>query len=193
MGLEPVYCYNLDMHDLPTSLPELSLVTPDPGRDAAQAVEWLKGDAGKETLMLMGNPEAKIEPPSLEAERERLEKFITLAREGRQLTWMMRCADATVGAIWVDLEPTKHLAAPAIHIMIGDPSVRGQGVGRAAMAAVIGYLRADGKYPKLYSRYLTTNTGSIKLLNGFGFTHLGPAYTDEDGLEFQNLVLSLTD
>ncbi len=181
------------MQELATSLPNVSLVTPNPIRDAPQAVEWLKGEAGKETLLLMGNPEKSIVAPSLNAEHERLEQFLALARESKQLTWMMCYGEATVGAIWVDLEPTKHLPAPAIHLMIGDPNVRGQGIGKAAVTAVIKYLKTEAKYSKLYSRYLTSNAGSIKLLHGFGFTHLGPAYLDEDGLEFQNVVLSLTD
>jgi RimJ/RimL family protein N-acetyltransferase len=179
------------MHNLTTSLPELSLVTPDPARDAPQAVEWLKGESGKQTLLLMGNLEHKITAPTLDAEHQRLEEFLTLAKEEKQLTWMMRYQHKTIGAVWLELEATKHLPAPAVHIMIGDPSARRQGIGRATIAAIVQYLKAEAKHPNLYSRYLTSNAGSIKLLAGLGFTSLGSAYTDGDGLEFQNVVLNL--
>lgn len=180
------------MNELATALPDLSLIAPEPKRDAPQAVEWLKGYAGKETLLLMGNLESRITQPSLATEQERLEQFVALAEAGKQLTWMMNLRGRTVGAIWVCLESTKHLPSPALHIMIGDPNVRGQGIGKAAVTAVINYLKTQKKYPKLYSRYLTTNEGSIKLLEGLGFIRLGSAYIDEDGLEFQNVVFDLT-
>lgn len=179
------------MHDLVTTMPELCLVAPDPDRDAPQAVEWLKGELGKQTLLLMGNPGHKIAAPSLGAEHQRLEQFLDLAQEGKQFTWMMRYKQKTIGAVWIEFEPTKHLPAPAVHIMIGDPGARGHGVGKATIATVINYLQTETSYPRLYSRYLTTNAGPAKLLAGFGFASLGSAYTDEDGLQFQNIVMEL--
>ncbi len=179
------------MRELATTKPGLRLVAPNVDRDAPFAMTWLEGDAGKQTLLLMGNPESKISAPSPDQEHKRIEKFLTLAKENKQLTWMMRFGGKTIGAVWVDLQPTNHLPPPAIHIVVGDPSERGGGIGKAAVTAVIDYLKAKTNRTKLYSRYLTSNTGSIKLLSGFGFEHLGPAYLDEDGLEFQNVVLSL--
>jgi len=166
---------------LPTDLVDLTLARPDIDRDAPRSVEWLNGPAGPETLRLMGN--AHIQPTTLAAEQQRLRDFIAATD---QITWMLRYHGRTVGAVWASLTATDHLRAPSLHIMIGDPAARGQGVGYAALKALIQQL---GQYECLYSRYLIDNIGSAKLLKKLGFMQDGPSYRDEDGLAFQNVKL----
>jgi RimJ/RimL family protein N-acetyltransferase len=71
--------------------------------------------------------------------------------------------------------------------MIGDPTARGHGIGTAATTAIINYLHEQGKIT-IYSRTLTSNTVANHLFEAEGFHIFGEAYTDSDGLEWQNLV-----
>jgi GNAT superfamily N-acetyltransferase len=180
---------NYHLRELATSLPDLSLVRPNLAKDAHQAVEWLQGPAGRDTLRLMGNTEAQNKPSTLSEEHNRLRDFITSTTED---TWMLRYQGKTIGAIWLSFEASDYLQAPSIRIMIGDPTVRGRGIGGAAVTALIEQLAQAGKTEYLYSRYLIGNTGSATLLARLGFTHDGNTYHDRDGLEFQNVRLALT-
>jgi RimJ/RimL family protein N-acetyltransferase len=175
------------MVKLHTTLPGLELVRPDVDRDAAAAVRWLEGEAGRSTLRLMGNSEDHTGPTTLATERARVQGFLD-SRE--QLTWTLILRGRPVGVLWVDLLPTEHVPAPAVHIMIGDPTARGHGVGRAALAAVIA--RLSESHPSLYSRHLTSNQPVTVLLASAGFRNLGEPYAGADGLRWQNVVLDLT-
>jgi RimJ/RimL family protein N-acetyltransferase len=177
------------MVDLHTKMPGLTLVRPDVDRDPAEAVRWLTGDVGRCTLRLMGNTEEHTGPTTLETERERVQRFLDSTQ---QLTWALSLHGRSVGVIWVDLVPTDHVLAPAVHIMIGDPNARGHGVGRAALAAVIDHISEIDKYATLYSSHLTSNRLVINLLRSAGFRNLDDPYSDSDGLRWQNVVLDLT-
>lgn len=179
---------NYRLKELATSLPNLSLVRPNIEQDAPLAVKWLEGPAGRETLRLMGNTDEHNKPSTLEEEQTRLREFITATNQD---TWMIRFQGKTVGAVWLNLDVTRYLQAPSTHIMIGDPSVRGQGIGGAVIGALIDRLKNDGQYEYLYSRYLTDNAGSAKLLKNAGFSEDGKRYKDEDDLNFQNVKLRL--
>lgn len=179
------------MKPLLTTFPGLVLVAPDPVRDAPFAVKWLDGEAGRTTLRQMGNPESKITPTNLEKETQRLNEFLELAKQGKQLTWMMRLGEVTVGTIWVEFEDSAHLPAPIVSIMIGDASARRRGVGYAAISSVLDYLQAGTPHTKAYARHLVTNKHSAALLGKIGFKKLGDAYEDEDSLVFQNVYLDL--
>ena len=175
------------MNNLETNLPGLLLLEPDSERDAPYAVKWLEGEAGKTTLKLMGNPESGINSTTLEAEKARLKDFNKLGREGKQMTWMMQLNGVTIGAVWVVITDTDHLPAPALSVMIGDPAARGQGIGTHAVQALIAYMRTATDYSSIYARHLVSNQASAHLLHSVGFTDFGPAYQDDDGLEFQNV------
>ena len=178
------------MNTLDTYNQDIKLVPPDVERDAPISVQWLEGDIGRETLKLMGNTDDGNKPSDLEAEKERVRQFISSTD---QLNWMIQLKDKIVGSVWVDLEDTDYLPAPAIHIMIGDPSARGHGVGNQACSSVIDYLKADGSYLHLFSRHLVHNKGASNLLHDLGFLELGKQYSDTDGLEWQNVALQLRD
>lgn len=176
------------MNNLNTPNKEIILVTPDIERDPPLSVAWLEGSNGRETLRLMGNTDEQNKPSTLEQEKERVRDFI---ESTNQLNWMIQLKDKIVGSVWVDLDDSEYLSAPSIHIMIGDPNSRGYGVGTNACSAVIDYLKDSGKYKTLNSRYLLINSGSAHLLNGLGFEKIGNQYSDKDGLEWQNVILSL--
>ena len=74
--------------------------------------------------------------------------------------------------------------------MIGDPNVRGKGIGKASVGAVIEYLHQSGE-KMIYSRHLLSNYGSQKLLESLGFVKLDEPYTDKDNLSFQNVVIEI--
>lgn len=173
---------------LNTSIHDLHLVQPDVERDAPIAVEWLSGKTGEETLLAMGMPPNKISEPSLEAEKERVQGFL---QKDNQLNWMIRFKDRIVGAVWVDLEHSSHIEAPSLHIMIGDTTVRGQGVGLETCVTVIQYLKREREAMAVFSRHLTSNKESAQLLLQAGFAKDGNPYKDEDGLEWQNLSKGL--
>jgi RimJ/RimL family protein N-acetyltransferase len=75
--------------------------------------------------------------------------------------------------------------------MIGDPTVRGRGIGQAAVRAIMALLTQEGLYDTLYSRYLLQNSGSARLLAKVGFLEDGDSYVDGDGLAFQNVRIEL--
>jgi len=179
------------MKDILTQLEGLILVRPDPIRDAPFALSWFESSHGKETLLLMGNTENAIGVPTLSGETATLKEFIQLEKEHRQLTWMIRYNNKTIGAVWLELEDTKYVKSPAFHIMIGDKSYRGQGIGSAVIQEMIRYAQDTLKAKTLYSRHLTSNQAIAHLVASFGFANDGPAYIDDDGLEFQNIILTL--
>jgi GNAT superfamily N-acetyltransferase len=172
---------------LETANPEIHLIAPDVERDAPLSVVWLAGQAGRDTLKLMGVTDADNQASTLEAERQRVRDFIS---DGQQLNWMIQYAGTVVGSIWVDVNPSKHLPSPGLHIMIGDPAVRGKGVGHAAATAVIGHLQAGG-VTEIFSRHLVSNSGVMRLLSNLGFVPLDKPYADADNLHWQNVNLQL--
>lgn len=169
---------------LETSNPNVELVEPVVERDAALGVEWLHGELGHNTLELMGVPEADNKPTTLKAEQERVRGFI---EQNDQLNWMIKYDGKIVGSVWVDLKENEGLPAPSVHIMIGDPNMRGKGVGPATLSTVIDYIESKGNN-SIYSRHLTKNQRAKSLLESLGFHNLGNKYTDTDGLEWQNVM-----
>lgn len=170
--------------NLQTDNPDVFLVEPNIERDAALGVQWLDGELGRATLTSMGVADQDNDPTTMEQERERVKDFI---ERQDQFNWMIEYQSKVVGSVWVDLEQVGNVPAPAIHIMIGDPEVRGKGVGFAASSKVIDHLQSLG-FENIYSRHLTKNDGASTLLQSLGFTNLGASYSDDDGLEWQNLV-----
>lgn len=168
----------------PTSNPDVVLVQPDVERDAALGVQWLEGELGRATLTSMGVADKDNKPTTLEHERERVRDFI---EKQDQLNWMIEYQGKVVGSVWADLRQVGNVPPPAMHIMIGDPNVRGKGIGYAATSKVTEHLKDQG-FKSIYSRHLTKNGGASGLLQSLGFTELGEPYTDDDGLEWQNVV-----
>ena len=162
----------------------VQLIEPDPRRDAPLGVRWLAGEQGRQTLRLMGVAEASNKATTLEQERRRVQSFLDRTDH---FNWMIEVEGRVVGSIWVDLEPTRYVSAPTISVMIGDPSVRGRGVGSTAMRLVLDYLQGQG-YPTVHARYLMTNDASRTMNERLGFRLDGQPYFDEDRLEWQNIV-----
>jgi RimJ/RimL family protein N-acetyltransferase len=177
------------LKEVATELPELTLVQPDIERDAPAGVRWLEGETGRDTLRLMGNPEKHNKPSTLEEERQRVRNFIISAT---QRTWMIRYQQNIIGAVWIDLTSTNYLAAPSVHIMIGDPAARGKGIGGHTIRAIINLLEQQHKFTTLHSRHLVENIGSARLLAKLGFQTDGNPYADDDGLRWQNVHLTLS-
>jgi RimJ/RimL family protein N-acetyltransferase len=180
------------MHDIHTPFPGLLLVRPDPERDAPFAFAWFKSPYGKETLLLMGNAEHAINVPTLEQEGDRIREFLQLEKTNKQLTWMIRYNDQTIGAVWIELVDSEHVASPAVHIMIGDKSYRGKGIGKTVIEEMIRYAKEILKANTLHSRYLVNNVGIAHLMQALGFIKDGQPYKDTGGLEFQNIMLDLS-
>ena len=168
---------------LETNNPSVHLIEPELERDAQLSVQWLHGDIGRNTLQLMGVSEEDNKPTTLEQEKQRVTEFI---ENPDHLNWMIEYNGKVVGSIWVDLEPKDSVPSPAIHIMIGDLSVRGKGVGFSATSKVAGYLEEQGN-KSIYSRHLTKNNGARSLLETLGFKDMDEPYIDQDGLEWQNV------
>lgn len=162
------------------------LVMPVVTRDGALGVRWLSGSQGRDTLRMMGVPDDHIAPASLEEETARIASFIGRAD---QYNWMIEFKGTIVGAIWVDLQSSATLAAPAVSYMVGDPSARGKGVAGASLAAVTDFMSGEG-FTTLHARALVTNDPSARVLFRAGFARAGDPYIDpEDGLLWQNFVL----
>lgn len=179
------------MHDMSTSFPGLTLIRPDPDRDAPFALTWFTSPGGKDTLLNMGNAESEIKEPSLERERAITREFLLLEEEGKQLTWMMQIDNITIGAVWIELAATDHVKSPAAHLMIGNSAYRGRGIGTASMRAMANYAHTTLGSPYLYSRHLASNTIVMKLNHKLGFEDDGSPYVESNGLVFQNVKLAL--
>jgi RimJ/RimL family protein N-acetyltransferase len=173
--------------ELATGDSSVRLVEPDVGRDASLGLQWLAGEAGRETLRLMGVTDANNHPSTLEQERQRIQDFID---KSDQLNWMIAKDEQVIGPIWVELRPIEYLNAPSMHIMIGEPSARGQGTGGQAFRAVANYLECERHESVIYTRHLLDNIGSAKLAAASGFQEDGALYEDANGLRWQNMKRS---
>ena len=169
---------------------DLELVAPNPTRDAPFALAWFDSPDGKDTLLKMGNAESEIETRTLEGEYSILEEFIRLEQDSKQITRMIRLKDRTIGAVWIGLEDTEHLKAPALHIMIGDPSSRGMGIGKVVMEAMLNFAQTQLHVNVVYSRHLTSNRVIAKVNDYLGFQKDGNPYTEKNGQIFQNVRLN---
>jgi len=167
------------------------LVTPDPDRDAPFAHEWFSGENGRDTLLRMGNTDIEIKPSTLDGEREVIEEFLQLERDNTQLTWMLRYDKKTIGAAWIDVVENHGVRAPSVHLLIGDTSMRGKGLGKATMLGLIQYVKDAMKAEYVYSRHLTSNVSVRALNQSVGFIDDGSSYVDENKLEWQNVKLAL--
>lgn len=170
--------------ELTTPDEKVRLIRPDVGRDAPLSVQWLAGESGRLTLQLMGVPDADNHETTLEAERDRIGSF--LGNNG-ELDWMIAYDGRVIGAIWVHTESTEYIAAPAVSIMIGDPDVRGKGVGYNSLVAVTKWLFEDPNTTAVYARHLVANAASKQLLQRAGFVDDGEPYVDADNLHWQNV------
>ena len=180
------------MHKLATTVDGLELVAPIPERDAPFAVEWFSSPSGRETLLLMGNAPEDISPPTLKGETKTIEEFLQLEQEGKQLSWMIRYDDKTLGAAWIELTENHGVQPPSIHIMIGDKSYRGRGIGKATMQALIDYINNETHYGTIYTRHLKNNVVVEAMNRSLGFKNDGRPYIDENGLEWQKIIMHLT-
>lgn len=164
----------------------IRLVEPSIERDAELSVAWLNGELGRITMLSMGNSSDEVDamlPTTIEKESERVKDFIN---RDDQLNWMIQCEGTVIGSVWVDLYDSAVVPGPSVHIMIGDPSARGKGVGSATIKTVIEYLEQQG-HKDIYSRHLTSNKAADELLKYFDFIDLGEPYP-ENNLQFQNLI-----
>jgi RimJ/RimL family protein N-acetyltransferase len=193
----------LAKNELNTNDDDIKLVFPNVDRDAPKSVEWLSGEVGHSTMLLMGNSEENanniVNMPhdqKLIEEQKRLKEFIEKPGE---LNWTIQYKGNPVGAIWVDLKDKlinlengkkTTLKGPSPHIMIGDIQSRGKGIGPKASEAVMDYLLSDGEYSTIYTRARTDNQRIINMLTSpkskYIFIEDGSPYKDENGLEFQN-------
>jgi RimJ/RimL family protein N-acetyltransferase len=165
---------------------DLKLVKPNSERDGSLSVSWRSGPEGHKTQANMGIAPHDIRDRTLAEEQAIIQSFLD---DSDELVWMLEYKGKVVGSIEVALKPTKYLQAPAIHIMIGDPLARGQGIGKRCMSAVITWLQNERHESIIYTRHLIDNQASAHLLRSLGFINNGPMYADEDGLKWQNVKL----
>ena len=169
-----------------TSESSTRLVMPVVSRDAQLSVQWLNGDQGRDTLRMMGVVEQLIRPATLDQETMRIASFI---ERQDQYNWMIEFEGHVVGSIWVDLRPAVTLGAPAVSLMIGDPTARRKGVGRLSLHAVTQFMFRQ-RASQVFARALVSNHRSARLLSCVGFAMLSEPYVGpDDGLHWQNFVL----
>jgi RimJ/RimL family protein N-acetyltransferase len=171
--------------------PDVQLVVPSVKRDPPFAYAWFNQPRGRATLLSMGNAESEIEPVTLIGEMETIQEFLSLEKEGQQITRMIIYGGKTIGAVWVELFENHGVKPPSIHILIGDPDYRGMGIGLSVMQSAIDYVKNQLLFPAVYSRHLTSNVVVIKLNESLGFVKDGVPYTDDNGLEWQGIKLEL--
>jgi RimJ/RimL family protein N-acetyltransferase len=171
--------------------PDVQLVVPSLKRDPPFAYAWFNQPRGRATLLSMGNAESEIEPVTLIGEMETIQEFLSLEKEGQQITRMIIYGGKTIGAVWVELFENHGVKPPSIHILIGDPDYRGMGIGSSVMQSAIDYVKNQLLFPAVYSRHLASNVAVIKLNKSLGFVKDGVPYVDKNGLEWQGIKLEL--
>lgn len=164
----------------------IRLVEPDIEHDAPLSVEWMAGDEGRRTQAAMGVADNNIHEHTL-AEDELLLQALSDTED--VIIWMIAVDEEIVGTVEVHLADSEYLPSPSIHIMIGERHARGRGVGKAVMEMAIAYLYNEKGMELLFSRYRTNNKPSEQLLLSLGFDYDQDAYTDKDGLMWQNVIL----
>ena len=174
--------------NIKTSNPNIELVEPDISRDPKISLSWINSVDGPSTLASMGNIDSDIKPTTIGDEIERTDNFI---HDKNQLNWMIKVDNEIVGAIWVDLLSKDYLPSPSVHLMVGDSNARNKGVGYASLESVINYMENEG-YDEIFTRHLTSNIPSSKLLSSLKFDNIGSPYKDKDNLEWQNLSRKLS-
>lgn len=174
-------------HELNTNNPRIKLIKPDLERDASLSVEWLAGDNGRRTLKLMGVPDSQNKPSDLKDEIKRVSDFLNIKD---QLNWMISFDGAVIGSVWVDLKSSEYLKSPSVSIMIGNNTVRGQGIGYESLSSVIDYLKNES-YAEVFARRIEENIASHKVMKKLGFKESGVLYSDKDGIAWQNYSLKL--
>jgi predicted GNAT family N-acyltransferase len=165
------------MASLQTPIPGLTLIKPNPSRHAPITLSWFTSENGRETLLLMGNAEHEIETPSLDSEQQTLQEFVDLEAKNEQLTWM------------IELTKNHNVLPPSVHLMIGDKTYRGRGVGKVVMQTLIQYINDTTDSPAIYSRHLKSNVVVTKMNQSLGFINDKQPYVDDNGLEWQNIKL----
>jgi RimJ/RimL family protein N-acetyltransferase len=169
---------------LDTAEPSTRLVEPVVDRDAPLSLQWLSGEHGRQTLLMMGVPADLIGPASQDQERLRIASF--LSRDD-QYNWMIEAAGSVVGSIWVDLGSSAVLGAPSVSYLIGAPEARRRGTARQSLVAVLQFLSRQGT-SEVFARALVGNRVSAHLLSSVGFARLNEPYVDSDRLHWQNFV-----
>ncbi|MEI6236972.1 MAG: GNAT family protein [Candidatus Saccharibacteria bacterium] len=165
---------------------EIKLVKPDAERDVPLSIKWLNNTDGIKTLLLMGNAVQDDYKTNKKEESNRIKDFVS---KKDQLNWMIEYKGKVIGAVWADLALKNGLKSPSVHIMIGDESARGRGIGTIAELTVIDYL-FEQNYKTVYSRALTDNKRMIHIaINKLGFKKDEKVYMGEDGLIWQNLKM----
>lgn len=171
---------------------QLKFVIPDPYVHAPITLSWFEAEYGRETLLLMGNAETEIEEPSLETERTILSDFLELKDRGKQLTWMLSYGGVIMGVAWIELDENHGVNPPSVHLMIGNKSYRGKGIGTSVMTSLIAFIRKNFDYPYVYSRHLSSNSAVARMNKSLGFKSDGEQYADNDGLVWQNVKLPIS-
>jgi len=165
----------------------ISLEKIDIDEGARLGVQWLNAPYGVETLRLLGNIVPDDFKTSYEEEVDRLTEMTT---DTNVLAWVIKYNATTVGVAEAKLIEFEGLQAPNMALFIGDISMRGKGVGTAALRLVLAEL-LDMNYSTAYARALTRNLASKAMLQKVGFIADGEPYTDKDGLHWHNYTIIL--
>ena len=170
---------------------DITFVEPDITRDAPFALSWFDSPNGRQTLLSMGNAVDEINPPTLEGEMETLQSFISMESEGTQTSRMIRADEKTIGAVWIEWTENHGVQAPSIHVMIGDLSYRGQGIGTLALKEAIRMVHEQKPGSAIYTRHLANNHAIAKVLTSLRFSKDGEVYKDKNNLLWQHRVLEV--
>lgn len=161
---------------------ELSLIEPNPKKDATVSLLWLKGEHGRETMRLMGCIVPEGFEPSLKTEIKRLK---LMAKSKNELIRMISYKGSIIGALEIWRVQYDHVPAPSISILIGNPAMRGLRLGSKILSTVEKILSDIGN-EIAYTRTLLSNVGSTDFFERNGFVKIGAPYSDESGLIWQN-------
>jgi len=172
---------------------DIQLLKPNIERDAPFAFSWFDRPEGWQTLLSMGNAENEITVSTIEGEKDTIKSFIKLENDNQQITRMIIADNKTIGAVWIELFENHNVKSPSIHIIIGDPEYRGKGIGISVMKAAIDYVRQSLNKKTIYSRHLVNNQAITNLTKTLGFENDGEPYVDDNGLNWQNIKLNLSD
>lgn len=161
---------------------DLRLANPRPKKDSRVSVGWLEGDAGRQTLRLMGCLVEEDFKPSIKEETKRLRAML---KSKSAVIKMIEYRGQVVGQIEIWLKQYDRVASPSISILIGSPLMRGQKIGSLVLGAIHDIIASLG-YERSYGRALMASSPSNDFFTKNGYTKDGRPYSDDDGLLWQN-------
>ncbi len=147
--------------------------------ELAQAAIMLTWASDSDTMDMLAAPDSEPlrDKANLETEIERIKGFEV---NDTNITWTILYQNRLVGQVWIDIDETStDRRTGHISTIVGDKTVRNNGIGLAAKSAVLDWAFTDGNFTAINAWCLTQNKISEQSLKSLGFVYSHTDRNDE--------------